>query len=107
MCSVEVDTTTTPCTVRLSGELNIYHAVAVRDAVFALFAQHQQLEIDLSGVNEIDTAGVQVLLAGRRETARDGGEMRFSRHSKCVDDVVGAMNLAGILGATDPSPVVR
>lgn len=98
MCTLDIDTAGTPCTIRLTGDLNIYHATAARDALLPLIAQHRTLAVDLSGIDEIDTAGVQVLIAGRRDAAASGGEFRLTGRSKCVVNVMDAMNLAGIFG---------
>lgn len=107
MCTIDIDATSTPCTVRLSGDLNIYHAVAARDALLPLVAQHRSLVVDLAGVGEFDTAGVQVLLAGRRDAAAGGGEIRLAGRSKSVVQVLDAMNLSGMFDDAGTDPAAR
>jgi anti-sigma B factor antagonist len=47
--------------------MTIYVAAQIKPALFAALARHPQSALDLSAVNEIDTAGLQLLLAARRQ----------------------------------------
>jgi anti-sigma B factor antagonist len=61
---VHVETMPDRCRLALSGELTIYHAAALKAELLTALADLQQpLEMDLSDVTELDTAGVQLLLA--------------------------------------------
>lgn len=94
-------------TLALSGGLTIYHACEARARLLAEMAAGPPLELDLSGIEELDTAGAQVLLWAKREAAGEGWALPFLRHSRAVLDVLELMNLAGILGDTlllDPAP---
>ena len=52
--------------VSLSGEFNIFAASALYSALCPIFTDEPlELVIDLSGITEIDTAGLQLLLAVR------------------------------------------
>jgi anti-anti-sigma factor len=54
--------------VRLDGELTIYRAQELQQvlvAALAAGAQGTALRVDLAGASEIDSAGVQVLIAAR------------------------------------------
>jgi anti-anti-sigma factor len=53
-------------TIQLTGDLDIYNVETTRDALAALLADGQGLDLDLSGVESCDAAGVQLLLAARR-----------------------------------------
>lgn len=55
--------------LRLTGELTIYTAADSRQSLLAQLAEHPAEEpctLDLSEVTELDTAGLQILLALRR-----------------------------------------
>ena len=70
-----MSSTTPPPTdaLALGPELTISQAAAVRDAlVDALCATAGDLQLDLGAVAEIDSAGVQLLLATRRSVAERG-----------------------------------
>ena len=98
MYTMQVDADVSPVSVRLSGELTIYHARELRDGLFPLLATHRELELDLSGVEDVDTSGVQVLLAGKRAAAVAGHGLRLTRHSRRVIEVFDTMNLSGNFG---------
>jgi len=49
--------------LRLNGNLTIYEISDIQKEIINSFAGDMNLEIDLSGVEECDTAGIQVLLS--------------------------------------------
>lgn len=86
--------------LRISGELTIYHAAEARTRFGEELAMDPALEIDLSGVEELDTAGTQVLLWLKREGKAKGHPIPFSHHSPAVLDVLDQLNLASAFGDT-------
>ncbi len=87
-------------TLLLSGELTIYHAAEARTRLGEELAADPALEVDLSGVEELDTAGAQVLLWLKREARARGGAVPFTHHSPAVLEVLDQLNLAGAFGDT-------
>lgn len=61
-----------PLTLTLEGDLTIYEASLHKAMLQAALEQAgaEGLELDLSQVSEIDTAGLQVLLLAQRESQR-------------------------------------
>ncbi|MFG1606844.1 lipid asymmetry maintenance protein MlaB [Actinoplanes sp. NPDC049265] len=57
--------------VGLEGELTILTAAAQKDRLLAALAGSGGLRVDLAAVDEIDTAGLQILLAAQRAAAKD------------------------------------
>jgi anti-sigma B factor antagonist len=54
------------CVVRLGGELDLYNAEAVRDALFdACAARPERLVVDLSAVEFVDSTALGVLIEAR------------------------------------------
>lgn len=47
----------------LGSELNIYEVAIVREQIEKIVEQHHSIDIDISDISEIDTSGVQLLLA--------------------------------------------
>ncbi|MHC8287258.1 STAS domain-containing protein [Pseudomonas sp. XS1P51] len=84
----------------LVGELNIYSAAAVLQELLQALETRQPLEIDLEGVEDFDTAGVQLLLVFKAEAARQNNPIRFVRHSAVVWEVLELLNLVDELGDT-------
>lgn len=84
--------------IKLVGELTIYTAVQARKDFADALEAHASPEVDLSGVDEIDTAGVQVLLWTKQEAARQGRAIPFAHHSAAVMEVLDLLNLVGTFG---------
>ncbi len=51
----------------LDGELSIYNAIDLKNAIFKNFKKNHALELDLSNIAKIDTAGYQLMLAVKKE----------------------------------------
>jgi len=81
-------------TARLSGELTIYTAGEIKQR-FAELPAGGTLDVDLSGVSEIDSAGLQLMLLLKK---KPDAEIRFVHHSAPVVRLVDLANLAGALG---------
>ena len=84
--------------VALSGELTIYTALQAKRELPAHLAKGENLELDLDGIEELDTAGVQVLLWLKRGAAAQGRSLPFVYHSPAVIDVLNLLWLGGTLG---------
>jgi len=63
-------------TLRVSGEIDLYTAPALREAALAALRQHgTTLRIDLRDVTFMDSTGIEVLLATRRRAELEGGSL--------------------------------
>ena len=85
-------------TLRLDGELTIYRAAELKPLILAPLGEAQVLEVDLAGVSEIDSAGVQLLMLAKREAQARGGELHLVAHSPAVLDVFELLDLAAFFG---------
>ncbi len=87
-------------TVRLSmqGGLNIYEATALKQALVDAVHQHDRVELDLSAVDDLDTAGVQLLMLAKQESLRQQHELHIVAHSEAVVSVFEFLNLAAFFG---------
>lgn len=83
-----------PARLRLSGELTIYNAAAFKRDLLALLRPGADRELDLGGVEECDTAGIQLLLLAKRVAADQGGGLTFVNHSEPLLAVIALLNLA-------------
>ncbi len=84
--------------LRLDGELTIYRAAELKDELMKAMAAASPLEIDLSGITEVDGAGLQLLILVKKEAGRQGKTVNFSSHSPAVLDVIDFANLSGQFG---------
>lgn len=83
----------------IAGDMTIYHAAAHKQQlVDALAGAADTLEIDLSEVGEIDTAGFQLLMLAKREARLLGKQALIVAHSQAVREVVDFFNVAAEFG---------
>ena len=84
--------------LRIEGELTIYRAAELKDALIAPLASGATLEVDLAGVTELDTAGLQLLMLAKKCAQAQGGNLRLTGHSAAVVDVFELLGIAGWFG---------
>jgi anti-sigma B factor antagonist len=68
----------------LDGELTVSTAAETHQRVLAFLAEAPDLELGLSGVTEVDTAGMQLLLFARQEADRRRVSLAFDAPSPAV-----------------------
>jgi anti-anti-sigma regulatory factor len=66
--------------------------------MWRLFEGAKEIEIDLQDVNEVDTAGIQLLMLVKMAVEKRGRSARFVKHSKEVVDVIEMFDLASYFG---------
>ncbi|WP_035608604.1 STAS domain-containing protein [Hylemonella gracilis] len=85
--------------LHITGEMTIYRAAELRELLLQALPQSSgQLDIDLSGVTELDVAGLQVLMAVKREAQARQGDLHLMNHSPAVVDVFEILNVAAFFG---------
>jgi len=84
-----------PNVLRVEGELTIFRAAELKPA---LLASPPVTEIDLSGVTDIDTAGVQLLMLAKKTALAQGRDLCLTGHSPAVVDVFELLNVAAYFG---------
>jgi anti-sigma B factor antagonist len=84
-----------PVALRLEGELTIFRAMELKPL---LLAEPLPEEIDLAGVSEIDTAGVQLLMLVKRAALAQQRVLRLVGHSPAVMEVFEMLNVAAFFG---------
>ncbi len=79
----------------LTGEVTIYTVSEIKAALSRELEGSETIEIDLAGVNEMDTAGLQFMLIAKRYP---GKTVHFTNHPPVVLRLVDLANLGGALG---------
>ena len=85
--------------IAIEGKFTIYTAAQWKCRLFTRLAANRHLDLDLSGVSEIDTAGQQLLIAVKLHAMAIGGSLRVVAHSPVVVDVLDLCRLRGFFGA--------
>ncbi|WP_428633413.1 STAS domain-containing protein [Sedimenticola sp.] len=83
------------CRAYIEGEMTIYQAAALKEALMPLLFEDRPVEINLGKVSEIDSAGVQLLLLAKKQRTADRRPLTLVDHNKAVLDVFELMNLSG------------
>ena len=89
--TASTDSRSIPGALRIEGELSIYRATELKQA---LLDEPRPVEIDLSGVTEIDTVGVQLLMLAKKTALAEQRELRLVAHSPAVTEVFELLDLA-------------
>lgn len=84
--------------IAIDGELTIYRAADLKVTMLEALRKSRVLEVDLSGVTELDTAGLQVLMLAKNTAAADKRELRLLNHSPAVVEIVEMLNLGAFFG---------
>ncbi len=87
---------TSPASIAIEGELTIYRASELRDALqaaLAASAESGEFGIDLAAVTEMDSAGVQLLMAARKTALSAGRSLRLIDASPAVAEVLDTLQL--------------
>ena len=84
--------------ITIGEDMTIYHAAIQKKALIDALNASARLEIDLSAVGEIDTAGFQLLVLIKREAQRLGKQAHIVAHSEAVREVLDFYNMAAAFG---------
>ena len=91
-------TASAPTRLAIEEDMTIYQAMAQKEQLLAALAATERLELDLSAVPQMDTAGLQLLLLLKREAQQQEKEMTIVGHSPTVQRILDFCHLAGVFG---------
>ena len=81
--------------VRIDGELTIFRVMELKAL---LLGDPPASVIDLGGVTDFDTAGLQLLMMVKRVAQSQGRDVELVNHSPVVLEVMDLLNVAGFFG---------
>lgn len=87
--NVRIESTDSLMNVHIDGDCTIHNAADLRTALLPLVKVSNPVMVDLSGISELDCAGLQILLALQKE----GGLILFSHPATCVQQAMDLLNL--------------
>ncbi len=90
--------------VRIRGEMTVYAAQSLKAELCAALRRHRRTALlDLSGVTEFDTAGLQILFAARRLAADEGRALQLAAPSPVVQEALDLCRLSDWVKTPDPA----
>jgi anti-anti-sigma factor len=93
--------------IRISGELTMHYAETLAPLLLAAFpTDGSAAQLDLSDVSEIDTAGLQLIMAARREAANRSIPLSIVAASQAVRDTLELFRQGALFAppAVEPKP---
>jgi len=91
--------------LQIEGDMNIYSASELKRTLLDHLGAALEIEVNLSRVGEMDTAGFQVLCLAKREAVKGGKVLRLTSHSPAVLEVMDRYNKLAYFG--DPLVISR
>jgi len=85
-------------TIAIEEDMTIYTASAQKFLLLEAISNCQELDLDLSQVGDIDTAGFQLLLLTKREALKADKVVRITAHSKAVRELLDLYSMSGYFG---------
>jgi anti-anti-sigma factor len=85
----------------LGSELTVRNAAALHAELTAALRGASPIELDLSGVSEFDSAGLQLLVAAKKSAAALGKELQL------IDPAEPVVEVLRFLSLTDEFPAER
>lgn len=82
----------------VEGEMTISRAMELKEVLLPACTDGADLEIDLSGVTEIDASGIQLMMALKLESIVRNKQLAFTGHSAAVQEALELSDLAGFFG---------
>lgn len=96
--TAKIDRATTARIVSIPPDMTIYTAQERKHELLAALTEAEQLTLDLTHVEGIDLAGLQLLILLKREAAGQGKTMQLVGHSQVVVKLIDFCNLTGFFG---------
>ena len=78
---IQIEQRNTVCRLLVNGAFTVETGAFARDQIHAVVSRCGNVDVDLSGIGEIDAAGLQLMLQLKR---RHGKSLRFVNHSVAV-----------------------
>ncbi|TGK35065.1 anti-sigma factor antagonist [Leptospira gomenensis] len=82
----------------IGGEVTIYYASEFKEKLDSILKESwKSIELDLSKISKMDTSGLQILLALKKEAKSKNSTVRFVNHSHAVLKLIDLYGLTGFL----------
>jgi anti-anti-sigma factor len=93
------------CRAFIESEMTIYTAADLKESLCSVLDDPRELEINLNKVNEIDSAGIQLLMLAKKERAQHDRKTTLTAHSNAVLETLELLGLIPYFG--DPVVMSR
>ncbi len=70
--------------LRLEGPLTVYEVGEMREVLLASMEKDRELVVDIAGINDCDTTGVQLLVSARKKAKKEKKKFFITGNSDAV-----------------------
>lgn len=84
--------------IKLPGDMTIYEAAENKEFFSDVLSGISSLNVNLSNVAEIDSSGIQLMVALKKEAADEEKSISFISHSQAVVDLLDLFDLTSYFG---------
>jgi len=85
-------------TINISGDMTIYEAGEVRDLFSNALAEKKNINVNLTNVSEIDSSGLQLMVALKNDASENDLSVQYSSHSQSVIDLLDLFDMTSYFG---------
>ena len=85
---ITIDINNDKSSLSIDGDLTIYSVQQYQKSLVDKFSADKMLELDLSGVDEIDISGLQLLAAISKQLSNSGNEMIITQASDVATEAL-------------------
>lgn len=89
------------CKIAADSDMSIYAAAANHESLVQFYADFDNFEVNLSAVEELDSSGIQLLLALKHSAEKDGKQVTLNSASSPVNEVMDVLNIKGQFNWSD------
>lgn len=86
------------CRIVIDGEMTIYTAMELNASLLPPLVKYSEMEVDLAGVSEVDSSGLQLMVLAKNEALAHGKTLRITAHSPAVLEILSLCDLEGFFG---------
>lgn len=79
--------------MKIEGSLSVYKVGDLKDRLLTGFANHQGVILDINGVTECDTLGIQLLLSARKTAEKLNKTFNVTGDSQSFQDALTGVGL--------------
>ncbi len=91
--NIDVEKNNGLCKLQIEGEMTIYNSAELKKQLLESLPECSQIELDLSQVSEMDTAGFQLLLLVYSEASLLNKTVRLASYSSAISTVFDLYNM--------------
>ncbi|MBN1931969.1 MAG: STAS domain-containing protein [Desulfobacterales bacterium] len=79
--------------LKIEGALTIYEVASLRHELLMCFENYNDLVLDLSNTNDLDTAGIQLICSAQKTAKQTGKTLKITNVSKCFYEAASLIGL--------------